>query len=1110
MNPSLGANDKRLSQDFHGFRVPAFKAGVRKLLAQAQKDEVSRVTCITGKGNHSSDGAVLLHVLPQLLKKEFSGIVQEVKKDLGAYEIVLKKEQPYSLFDETLKRLSSFIYDSEIKAKLVEDAHKGIADAQYHLGTMLLEGVVFEKNEKEGLAWITKAAKTDATAQSLLGYFYEVGKCVPQSYKSSRVWYKKALTQDHPSAAFALGKFYWLGINVIRDDKEGLGLIKKAADLGHAWAAYNYGDILFQSFSALPLDRSQAPKYLEQAAAKDILPAQVLFAKMCFFGWKVDVNDKKALFYFLQAAEAGDAIAQYYCGRCFAEGRGTPVDSVKAFKWYEASAAQGDLDAKLNVAQFLMTGRGMKKKKTLRGLEILEELAKVSHSNSVYALGTVYFYGRGPIKPDQGKALTLLIRAAHNNSLDAQLFIARLSICDKIKTVSCEQILIWLREGAKQEDPEALYCLGLFLDRKDESRHRKEILNYLTKASEQGHQPAKLMLAMKLMEEEIAQEDEPLLLKLLTETAKKNPLAQAELGRIYMLGKIVPLNEKLAFAYFKKGANENYPQAVSDLAYCYLFGKGVEQSDQLAADNFLIAAKLGDPFAQIEIAKCLLKGRGVEANPLEAASFLKEAAAQGIAEADYLLGWIYTTSANRTLAKPAQGLRLLKKAAACGYKDAARLLGQLCLGKEPPQVEEGLAWLKKAALLGDLQSQGLLGTLYMKSKWMEPNLDEAIKWLEMGAAQGDLVTTFSLGSLLYSQSRYDEAKEYLEKGITSNSDDEEIREIKLICYRILAQIYAKEDNPLLAVKYYKLCPEEPDVMYRLGYLYDVNEDLDSDKSLAISCLMKAAQQNHVEAQYVLGCVLAKLAGADSAYGSGAFQWFSEAANNKHLRACFELGCIYLNGELGQKVELQKAWKLLLQPAKQGHANAQFLLGCMCTFWPGLKPKYPEGVRWFVQAAEQGHVEACFNLGYAYHMGQGIELSLPLAVSWYLKSAKTGHINSQINLGVILLSMKNREEGIYWLERAARQESPNAKQILNTIYLDEKEETEKRREPFMLEQETQQSKEKAIALLKTEHEQVAGSVAVDFILDNLQEETQSISSCDSGEPAESWSWTCSLQ
>ncbi|NEJ83375.1 hypothetical protein GR268_43690, partial [Rhizobium leguminosarum] len=211
--------------------------------------------------------------------------------------------------------------------------------------------------------------------------------------------------------------------------------------------------------------------YIEQAARNGVLPAQVLLAKLYFFGWKVSIDDKKALFYFLQAAKAGDVIAQYYCGRCYSEGRGTAIDSVQELKWFESSAAQGDLDAKLSVVQLLMAGEGTQKKDFVRALHMLEELEKVNHANSVGLLGMVYFYGQGHIQPDREKAIPLLLHAAENGSLEAQLLIARLFTCNKIKTVSCDQILIWLREAAKSENPEALYLWGLILIQKDENKH---------------------------------------------------------------------------------------------------------------------------------------------------------------------------------------------------------------------------------------------------------------------------------------------------------------------------------------------------------------------------------------------------------------------------------------------------------------------------------------------------------------------------------------------------------------------------------------------------------------------------------------------------------------
>ncbi|ACE06111.1 hypothetical protein Aasi_0727 [Candidatus Amoebophilus asiaticus 5a2] len=1100
-----GADDKILSHDFHGCRVPEFKAGVRKLLKQAQEENANRVTLITGKGNHSPNGPVLLKVLPNLLKKEFSEVIHEPKRDLGAYEVVLKKKERPSLYEEKLKKLkeiSSFLYNSKLKTKLVEDAKRGLNEAQYELGAMLLEGIVFEKNEQEGFEWISKAAETDATAQVLLGYCYEVGKGVPQNYKLSKYWYKKALAQDSPDAAFALGKYYWMGISVIRNDKKGLQLLEKAANQGHAWAAYNYGDILFQHSTKVPVDRSQAPKYIEQAARNGVLPAQTLLAKLYFFGWEVDIDDRKALFYFLQAAEAGDVIAQYYCGRCYSEGRGTAIDSVQALKWYEASATQGDLDAKLSVAGLLMRGEKTQKKDFFRALHMLEELAKVNHGNSVYLLGIVYFYGQGPIQPNQEKAIPLFLHAAENGTLEAQLLIAKLFTCNKIKTISCDQILTWLREAAKLEDPEALYYLGLILDQKEENKHQTEILECLTKASNQGHRLAKLMLAMKLMEEEIEHEQVLLVLQLLREAAKEHPLALDILGGIYMDGKIAPLNEKLAFAYFEKGAEFGHRSAITNLAFCYLFGKGIKQNDRLAAENFLKSAKLGDPFAQIQIAKCLLKGRGIEANHLEAVSFLKEATDQGLTEAEFLLGWIYATSSNGILAKPAQGFNLLKKAAASGHKEAAHLLGQLCLDGTPSRVEEGISWLKKAALLGDLRSQFLLGTLYIKPDWVKSNRDKAIKWFKMAAAQGHPTISFFLGHLLCSQSRYDEAKEYLEKFIANESEEKNIMEMKQRSYKILAQIYTTEGNPSQAIKYYKLCPEEPEVMYQLGYLYDVNENLDLDKSLVISCLMKSAQQNHLEAQYCLGCVFGKLAKSNPAYGKGAFQWFSIAADNGHLRATYELGCIYLKGEFDQKVELQKAWKLLLLPAKQGDANAQFLLGCMCTFWPGLKPKYAEGVRWFTKAAEQGHLGACFSLGYAYQLGQGVELNWLKAISWYLRSAEKGHIESQYNLGTILLSMKKQEEAIYWLKKAAAQGAQEAQNVLSKIFVEEEEIDEL----TTLVQQEQQDEEQFVEAQGTEQASTTESDIED--LGNAENELESIYQDEYEAPVRPW--TCSLQ
>ena len=47
--------------------------------------------------------------------------------------------------------------------------------------------------------------------------------------------------------------------------------------------------------------------------------------------------------WFRQAADRGDAYAQYRVGRMYARGRGAPRDYRKAYFWFSVAAASGDL-----------------------------------------------------------------------------------------------------------------------------------------------------------------------------------------------------------------------------------------------------------------------------------------------------------------------------------------------------------------------------------------------------------------------------------------------------------------------------------------------------------------------------------------------------------------------------------------------------------------------------------------------------------------------------------------------------------------------------------------------------------------------------------------------
>ena len=58
----------------------------------------------------------------------------------------------------------------------------------------------------------------------------------------------------------------------------------------------------------------------------------------------------------LQAAEQGDADAQYNLGVMYANGRGVRQDDAQAVQWYRKAAEQGDAEAQFNLGVMYADG----------------------------------------------------------------------------------------------------------------------------------------------------------------------------------------------------------------------------------------------------------------------------------------------------------------------------------------------------------------------------------------------------------------------------------------------------------------------------------------------------------------------------------------------------------------------------------------------------------------------------------------------------------------------------------------------------------------------------------------------------------------------------------
>jgi localization factor PodJL len=104
----------------------------------------------------------------------------------------------------------------------------------------------------------------------------------------------------------------------------------------------------------------------------------------------VAVNLPDAVKYLTQAAEKGQAVAQYRLGTLYERGQGVTADPAKASHWYELSANQGNRKAMHNLAVFYAS-----KKDMANAARWFAKAASLGLSDSEFNLAVLYERGDG-------------------------------------------------------------------------------------------------------------------------------------------------------------------------------------------------------------------------------------------------------------------------------------------------------------------------------------------------------------------------------------------------------------------------------------------------------------------------------------------------------------------------------------------------------------------------------------------------------------------------------------------------------------------------------------------------------------------------------------------
>ncbi len=119
-------------------------------------------------------------------------------------------------------------------------------------------------------------------------------------------------------------------------------------------------------------------------------------------------------------------------------------------------------------------------------------------------------------------------------------------------------------------------------------------------AADRGHREASRYLLDQVMSSSILR---PLqLVRMIKKGAEYgNPKAQNKLGMMHLNGEIVVKENYLAYHWFRRAAEQNFPEGLLNLGFCYEHGIGVTKDTEKAISLYRAALKLGSQTAKYRL-----------------------------------------------------------------------------------------------------------------------------------------------------------------------------------------------------------------------------------------------------------------------------------------------------------------------------------------------------------------------------------------------------------------------------------------------------------------------------------------------------------------------------
>lgn len=164
-----------------------------------------------------------------------------------------------------------------------------------------------------------------------------------------------------------------------------------------------------------------------------------------------------------QAAEQGNAEAQFRLGVMHGNGDEVPLDYDKALAWFNQAARQGHENALITLAWMYANGTGVDADES-RARELYLLAADHGSAKAQYVVGTMYRFAQYGAEKDMAKSVDYYTRAANSGFATAQFALGKLLMEGKSVEKDDVTALQWLmladQNGSKRAEEYIKHILG--------------------------------------------------------------------------------------------------------------------------------------------------------------------------------------------------------------------------------------------------------------------------------------------------------------------------------------------------------------------------------------------------------------------------------------------------------------------------------------------------------------------------------------------------------------------------------------------------------------------------------------------------------------------------